>query len=189
MDLKLVIFHLYLYERFRGYSSSLFRCLSSFMFTLCCSAISWTLPFPVFPNTDINLIKELFVLFILLVHPKRSWTREHFIIKQLFSMRTYQWLCALVSSRGKRPVDKIQLLMSVAKQMVHHSLVASSHKTDGEGNRPLKMIVSISEKICIYNGKWTARGKKWKIDAQNCPFDMLLSCDHFGIFFWVDINE
>ena len=50
--------------------------------------------------------------------------------------------------------------MSVAKQMVHHSLVASSHKTDGEGNRPLKMIVSISEKICIYNGKWTARGKK-----------------------------
>ena len=31
LNLKLVIFHLYLYERFRGYSSSLFRCLSSFM--------------------------------------------------------------------------------------------------------------------------------------------------------------
>lgn len=53
--------------------------------------------------------------------------------------------------------------MSVAKQMVHHSLVASSHKTEGGGKRPLKMIVSISEKICISimeNGQQEAKNEK-----------------------------
>ena len=54
VDLKLVIFHWYLYERFRGYSSSLFRCLSLLCLHLWCSVISWTLPFPHLPSAHIN---------------------------------------------------------------------------------------------------------------------------------------
>ena len=54
VDLKLVIFHSFLYERFCGYSSSLFRCLSLLCLHLWCSVISWTLPFPHLPSAHIN---------------------------------------------------------------------------------------------------------------------------------------
>ena len=58
------IFHSYLYERFRGYSSSLFRCLSSFMFTFVVFSHQLTLPLPHSQNTDVNLDNSLSVLFI-----------------------------------------------------------------------------------------------------------------------------
>ena len=46
------------------YSDVYHRLCLSFMFTFVLSAISWTLPFPHSWNTDVNLDKELFVLFI-----------------------------------------------------------------------------------------------------------------------------